>query len=68
MNLQNMLEAAPSFLWSDGSDVTGLAMTAKLFLLSVVPGLVSDPQRDLLFPQYATVPAIDADLLRPVAV
>nr|WP_308531091.1 ABC transporter permease subunit [uncultured Serratia sp.] len=40
MNLQNMLEAAPSFLWSDGSDVTGLAMTAKLFLLSVVPGLV----------------------------
>ena len=67
MNLQNMLEAAPSFLWSDGSDVTGLAMTAKLFLLSVVPGL-SDPQRDLLFPQYAAVPAIDADLLRPVAV
>ena len=40
MNLQNMLEAAPSFLWSDGSDVTGLAMTAKLFLLSVVPGLL----------------------------
>ncbi|CAI0846858.1 ABC transporter permease [Serratia grimesii] len=40
MNLQNMLEAVPSFLWSDGSDVTGLAMTARLFLLSVVPGLL----------------------------
>lgn len=40
MNLQTMLEAAPTFLYSDGSDVTGLAMTAKLFLLSVVPSLL----------------------------
>lgn len=36
MNLQTILEAAPTFLYSDGSDTTGLAMTAKLFLLSVV--------------------------------
>lgn len=40
MNLQTMLEAAPTFLYSDGSDTTGLAMTAKLFLLSVVPGML----------------------------
>ncbi|SQI39899.1 Uncharacterised protein [Serratia plymuthica] len=37
MTLQDMLEVTPTFLWSDGSDVTGLALTAKLFLLSVVP-------------------------------
>lgn len=40
MTLQDMLEVTPTFLWSDGSDVTGLALTAKLFLLSVVPGLL----------------------------
>ncbi|MDN0122819.1 ABC transporter permease subunit [Yersinia aleksiciae] len=40
MNLQTILEAAPTFLYSDGSDTTGLAMTAKLFLLSVVPGIL----------------------------
>ncbi|CFQ45604.1 ABC transporter permease [Yersinia aleksiciae] len=40
MNLQTILEAAPTFLYSDGSDTTGLAMTAKLFLLSVVPGML----------------------------
>ncbi|WP_145563204.1 ABC transporter permease [Yersinia aldovae] len=40
MNLQTLLQAAPTFLYSDGSDITGLAMTAKLFLLSVVPGLL----------------------------
>ncbi|MEX3175544.1 polar amino acid ABC transporter permease, partial [Serratia quinivorans] len=40
MNLQNMLDAAPSLLWSDGSDVTGPALPSKLFLLSVAPGLL----------------------------
>lgn len=40
MNLQTVLEAIPTFLYSDGSDTTGLAMTAKLFLLSVFPGLL----------------------------
>ncbi|KAA8997379.1 ABC transporter permease subunit [Affinibrenneria salicis] len=39
MNLQTIVDAAPSFLWTDGSDTTGLAMTARLFLLSVVPGM-----------------------------
>ncbi|HHL2560828.1 TPA: ABC transporter permease [Yersinia enterocolitica] len=40
MNLQTIIEAVPTFLYSDGSDMTGLAVTAKLFLLSVVPGLL----------------------------
>lgn len=40
MNLQTIMEAVPTFLYSDGSDMTGLAVTAKLFLLSVVPGLL----------------------------
>ncbi|MOA15672.1 hypothetical protein D3C78_1358420 [compost metagenome] len=30
--------------------------------------VVADPQRDLLFPQHAALPAINADLLRPVTV
>ncbi|CQR23461.1 Polar amino acid ABC transporter%2C inner membrane subunit [Yersinia enterocolitica] len=30
MNLQTILEAVPTFLYSDGSETTGLAMTAKL--------------------------------------
>ncbi|CNE95390.1 Polar amino acid ABC transporter%2C inner membrane subunit [Yersinia enterocolitica] len=40
MNLQTIMEAVPTFLYSDGADMTGLAVTAKLFLLSVVPGLL----------------------------
>ncbi|MCG8708500.1 ABC transporter permease subunit [Brenneria sp. 4F2] len=39
MNLQTIVEAVPAFLWSDGADITGLAMTAKLFLLAVAPGM-----------------------------
>ncbi|AHG21828.1 polar amino acid ABC transporter permease [Chania multitudinisentens RB-25] len=39
MNLQTILDTIPTFLWSDGNDITGLAVTAKLFLLSVIPGM-----------------------------
>lgn len=40
MNLQTILDTVPTFLWSDGNDITGLAVTARLFLLSVVPGML----------------------------
>ena len=40
MNLQTFLDAIPSFLWSDGNGAaSGLAVTAELFLLSIVPGM-----------------------------
>ena len=40
MNLQTFLDAIPSFLWSDGNGAaSGLAVTAELFLLSLVPGM-----------------------------
>lgn len=40
MNLQTFIEAVPGYLWSDGNGSTsGLAMTAELFLLSLVPGM-----------------------------
>ena len=40
MNLQTFLDAIPSFLWSDGNGAaSGLAVTAELLLLSIVPGL-----------------------------
>ena len=42
MNLQTFIEAVPGYLWSDGSgSPSGLAMTAELFLLSLVPGTAS---------------------------
>ena len=40
MNLQTFIDAIPSFLWSDGNGAaSGLAVTAELFLLSIVPGM-----------------------------
>lgn len=40
MNLQTFIDAIPSFLWSDGNGAaSGLAVTAELFLLAIVPGL-----------------------------
>ena len=40
MNLQTFLDAIPSFLWSDGNGAaSALAVTAELFLLSIVPGM-----------------------------
>ncbi len=40
MNLQTFLDAIPSFIWSDGNGAaSGLAITAELFLLSIVPGM-----------------------------
>lgn len=41
MNLQTFIDALPGYLWSDGNgSASGLAVTAELFLLSIVPGMV----------------------------
>lgn len=37
--MEEILNALPAFLWSDGSQLTGLVITAKLFLLSAVFGV-----------------------------
>lgn len=41
MTLQTLLDALPAYLWSDGNgNLSGLAVTAQLFLFSVIPGMV----------------------------
>jgi len=38
MNLQGLKDCLPGFLWSDGLEFSGLALTAQLFLLALIPG------------------------------
>lgn len=40
MNWQEFLSALPAYFWTDGVSQTGLVMTAQLFLLSAIPGLL----------------------------
>ncbi|WP_213991804.1 ABC transporter permease subunit [Sodalis sp. dw_96] len=38
MNAEALLECAPAFLWRDDLETSGLALTARLFLLALIPG------------------------------
>ncbi|NML34449.1 ABC transporter permease [Paraburkholderia antibiotica] len=40
MNASDFLQDLGTFLWSNGFDQTGLVVTARLFLLAAIPGLV----------------------------
>ncbi|MDF7681392.1 ABC transporter permease subunit [Enterobacteriaceae bacterium ESL0689] len=41
MNLQTVIDVIPDYLWRDGNDnISGLAVTAELFLLSLIPGMI----------------------------